>query len=82
MEKKEILEKLKEIFKMVVSSKVDLSEVTYDNDIVRDLGINSVGVLYMAIAIEKVFNVDMTQTSITSFNTVGDVVSFIEEKTK
>lgn len=82
MEKKEILEKLKEIFKMVVSSKVDLSKVTYDNDIVRDLGINSVGVLYMAIAIEKVFNVDMTQTSITSFNTVGDVVSFIEEKTK
>ena len=82
MEKKEILEKLKEIFKMVVSNKVDLSKVTYENDIVRDLGINSVGVLYMAIAIEKVFNVDMTQTSITSFNTVGDVVSFIEEKTK
>ncbi len=82
MEKKEILEKLKEIFKMVVSSKVDLSKVTYDNDIVRDLGINSVGVLYMAIAIEKVFNVDMTQTSVTSFNTVGDVVSFIEENTK
>lgn len=82
MEKKEILEKLKEIFKMVVSSKVDLSKVTYENDIVRDLGINSVGVLYMAIAIEKVFNVDMTQTSVTSFNTVGDVVSFIEEKTK
>ncbi len=82
MEKKEILEKLKEIFKMVVSSKVDLSKVTYENDIVRDLGINSVGVLYMAIAIEKVFNVDMTQTSVTSFNTVGDVVSFIEENTK
>jgi len=82
VEKKEILEKLKEIFKMVVSSKVDLSKVTYENDIVRDLGINSVGVLYMAIAIEKVFNVDMTQTSVTSFNTVGDVVSFIEEKTK
>lgn len=67
---------------MVVSSKVDLSKVTYENDIVRDLGINSVGVLYMAIAIEKVFNVDMTQTSVTSFNTVGDVVSFIEENTK
>ena len=76
----EILEKLKEVFKMVVSTKVDSSKLQEDSNIIQDLGVNSIGILYMAIAIEKTFNVDMTQTSISSFKTVKDVIDYIEKE--
>lgn len=76
----EILEKLKEVFKMVVSTKVDASKLQEDSNIIQDLGVNSIGILYMAIAIEKTFNVDMTQTSISSFKTVKDVIDYIEKE--
>lgn len=76
----EILEKLKEVFKMVVSTKVDSSKLQEESNIIQDLGVNSIGILYMAIAIEKTFNVDMTQTSISSFKTVKDVIDYIEKE--
>lgn len=76
----EILEKLKEVFKMVVSTKVDSGKLQEDSNIIQDLGVNSIGILYMAIAIEKTFNVDMTQTSISSFKTVKDVIDYIEKE--
>lgn len=82
MERNEILNKLKEIFKIVVHSNVDLDSLTEDANIMLDLGINSIGLLYMAIAIEKEFLVDMTRVSPASFKTIGDVVTYIENKTK
>lgn len=82
MNQQEILEKLKEIFKMVVNNGVDVNTINLDNDIMLDLGINSIGVLYMAVAIEQVFGVDMGSTSMTSFKTVRDVVNYIEKETK
>ena len=82
MERNEILNRLKEIFKIVVHSNVDLDSLTEDANIMLDLGINSIGLLYMAIAIEKEFLVDMTRVSPASFKTIGDVVTYIENKTK
>ena len=40
-------------------------------------GVDSIGLIYLAIAVEKVFEVDLSHASINSFKTVGDVVTFI-----
>ena len=82
MTRQEIQDKLQEIFKIVVHNDVDLETIDENANIMRDLGINSIGLLYMAIAIEKEFLVDMTRVSPASFKTIGDVVTYIENKTK
>ena len=82
MSQKDIFEKLKEIFKMVVNNGVDVNSINLNDDIKLDLGVNSIGILYMAVAIEQVFGVDMGKVSTASFKTVGDVVEYIEKETK
>lgn len=82
MTRTEIENKLKEIFKIVVHNDVVLDNIDENANIMLDLGVNSIGLLYMAIAIEKEFNVDMSNISTTTFKTIGDVVNYIEENTK
>lgn len=79
MTKEQIIEKLKEIFKLVIHNNVDLSKVTLETNIIKDLGVNSVGLVYLVIGIEEMFEVDMSEVTFNTFETVGDVVGFIKE---
>ena len=79
MNRAEILEKLKDIFKIVVNNGVDIASVTEDANIGLDLGVNSIGLLYMAIAIEKEFGVDMADVAPSTFKIVADVIDYIEK---
>ena len=81
MTRQEIQDKLQEIFKIVVHNDVDLETIDENANIMHDLGINSIGLLYMAIAIEKEFGIDMSSFSPTTFKTIGEVISYLEEKT-
>ena len=80
MSREEAAEKLKEIFKLVVHNGVNADLLTEDSEIRNDLGVDSIGMIYMAIAIEKVFGVDMSNASVNTFKTVGDVITFVCEK--
>ena len=79
----EIFEKLKEILlfadnkNRAVIEKCD--EIT---KLVTDLGFNSVSVLYMVIAIEESFGIVFDNVSMNDFETIGDVVSYIEARLK
>ncbi len=75
----EIFEKLKEVFKLVVNSETDLSVVTMDSNIVKDLGMSSIALVYLIIGMEEMFDVDMSDVSFNTFETVGDVVKYIKE---
>lgn len=75
----DILEKLKKIFKNIIGDEeVDLHKITLDSKIKEDLGLNSIGLLYLIVAIEKTFNISMHDKNIDEFITVGDVVKFIK----
>lgn len=76
----EILEKLKEIFKLVINRNADLSKITIDSKIVEDLGISSVGLIYLMVAVEETFNIDMSDVTFTTFVTIKDVVKYIQSK--
>lgn len=76
----EIFEKLKEIFILVVNRNADLSKTTMDDNIVNDLGVSSVGLIYLIVAIEETFNIDMSEVSFNTFQTIKDVVTYIKGK--
>lgn len=76
----ENLERLKEIFKNVVSEDADVSTINEQTGLFTDLGMNSIAMLYMALAVEDEFGISFTNEDFTSFITVGDVLKFIESK--
>lgn len=81
MTRNEILEKLKEILVSADERNRDrLNEVTEAANLYTDLGLSSVNMLYMVIAIEEIFNIRFDNIGINEFQTVGDVVSYIEGK--
>ena len=54
-------------------------QYTEDTNLFTDLGLNSVGVLYIVIAIEETFNIRFVDVNMSSFDTVGSVIDYIEK---
>ena len=80
MTKLEILDQLKKIFTLVVNRNMDVSTIKMESKIINDLGISSVGLIYLMVAIEENFDIDMSDATFNSFETVGDVVTYIKNK--
>ena len=79
----EIIDKLKEILQFADSKNSAVIESCDENTkLVTDLGFNSVSVLYMVIAIEESFGIVFDNVSMNDFDTIGDVVTYIEGKLK
>lgn len=78
MTKDEIFDGLKEILHTIKPG-VDQSAITMDSTLVFDLGIDSLSILLLSIAIETKFGFKFDQ--VPPFNTVGDVVGYIASKT-
>lgn len=83
MTRQEIIEKLKEI---IVSADGSLQsrmpEVTEETRIMQDLGLSSIGMLYIAIAIEEVFGIRFENVGISDFVKVSSIVDYISGKMK
>ena len=47
---------------------------------VEDIGMKSIAMLYMAMAIEGEFNVSLTNEDLPKMQTVGDIMKLIEER--
>ena len=78
MTREQIFEKLKELIKLANSSNVQqLDECTEDSDLRGDLGLTSIGVLYLAISIEQTFNITFSDTAFDDFTKVKDVIDYI-----
>ena len=83
MERSDIIEKLKEIFQMAlgVNANEILEKCTEESNLVTDLGLNSVGILYVVIGMEEIFSITFENVSFGDFQTVGDVIDYIQERT-
>lgn len=80
MKRTEIEDKLREILVFSLPTKKDVIDNCTENSNLRtDIGLNSVGLLYIVIAIEEIFNVSFENMSFDSFKTVKDVVDYIEK---
>ena len=81
MSRNEIKEKLAEVMKMAApNAEIDVTELKESSNLVTDVGLSSVGVLYIVIAIEEFFSIQFDDVGFGDFKTVGDVVDYIEKK--
>ncbi|MBP5342300.1 MAG: acyl carrier protein [Bacteroidales bacterium] len=76
MERTDIYNKLKEILVKIKPS-ADLTAIGDDTQLVRDLGLDSLTILLMALAVEKDFGIRFEGNP--QFVTVGQVVDYVEK---
>ena len=74
------LERLIKVFNAVFEDSVDTAAVTMEANLREDIGINSIGLLYMAMAVEEEFGVKFKNEDFAAIVTVKDVVACIEGK--
>jgi acyl carrier protein len=77
MDRKEILEGLKEIL-LLIKPSLDLSAVTEGSQLISDIGLDSLTIMLLSLAIENKFKIKFEGTL--KFNTVGEVIDYIQSK--
>lgn len=84
LSKEEIIVKLKDILLVADGGNAEKIKAADENTrLSEDLGLNSVNVLYLVIAIEEVFNIRFDDdTGVDTFKTVGDAADYIGGKLK
>ena len=80
MTESEVFAGLKDVL-AVMKPHLDTSSATLESNLVRDLGIDSLSMLLMSLALEKKFDVNF-DTNQAPFTTVGEGVSYIMENQK
>lgn len=73
-------ERLIKVFKAVFEDEIDISSLSENASLRDEVGINSIGMLYMAMALEEEFNIKFVNEDFQKIQTVSDVISIIEEK--
>ena len=73
-------ERLIKVFRVVFEEELDTSSITLDSSLREDIGINSIGMLYMAMAVEEEFGIKFKNEDFEGVQTVKDVISCIEGK--
>lgn len=73
-------ERLIKVFRIVFEEEADLSAVTCESSLREDLGISSIGMLYMALAVEEEFGIKFKNEDFVGIRTVADVIACIEGK--
>ena len=75
-----ILEKIKDIMQEELGK--DRNQVTLESDIIKDLGLDSLDIVTLIMAVEDEYGFTADDDEIVNLKTVGDVVKYIENATK
>ncbi len=75
-----ILEKIKDIMEEELGK--DRNGVTLESDIIKDLGLDSLDIVTLIMAVEDEYGFTADDDEIVNLKTVGDVVKYIENATK
>lgn len=73
-------ERLIKVFNAVFDGEIETSSLTLDSNLKDDIGINSIGMLYMAIALEEEFKIKFVNDDFIELITINDVIACIERK--
>lgn len=83
MKRTEIIEKLRDILRATDDRNQDaVNACTEQSRLVADLGFTSVSMLYMVIAVEEEFGIRFENVGAADFQTLGDVVDYLEARLK
>lgn len=78
MTEQDVFDGLKEILHTIKPG-IELDKVTMDSTLVFDLGIDSLSILLLSLAIENKYG--FTFDGVPPFRTVGDVVKYVAART-
>ncbi len=73
-------ERLVKIFQITFEDNTDITGITPETSLREDLGVNSIGLLYMAMAVEEEFGIKFKNEDFVAIQTVADVIACIESK--
>lgn len=81
MNREEIIEQLKEILLQTDDhNEESVKNCTEESDLRTDLGLNSVGMLYLMIIVEETFDITFDDVGMSDFAILKDVVDYIEKR--
>ncbi len=72
--------RLLEVCSAVFEGEIDVSLIKPEAKLIDDIKINSIGLLYMALAVEEEFGIKFSNDDFLKIITVSDVVEIIEKK--
>ena len=73
-------ERLLDVCAAVFEGEIDIDAITPDSNLHDDININSIGLLYMAMAIEEEFGIKFSNDDFLNIETINDVIAVIEKK--
>lgn len=76
------MDKLKEALVEAYGDGFDMDSITPETNLRDDLGLNSIGMLSVAICIEDKFGFKFANDDITSIKNVKDILDIVEKRTK
>ena len=71
-----MFEKIKEL--LVEELQIDAEDITLEAELSGDLGINSIELADLVMLCEDKFDIEIEDTDINKFVTIGDVVNYLE----
>ena len=74
------LARLIKVFNAVFEDTVEADSITPEASLREDIGINSIGLLYMALALEEEFGIKFKNEDFAGIQTVADVITIVESK--
>lgn len=74
MENKDILKRVIELFSTISEAE----EITEDSELIEDLDVSSMDVLYLISSLEEEFKIKVPEKEIRKMVTIGDVVEVVE----
>lgn len=74
------IERLRSIIERIFENDIDTSKLSPASRLREDIGMNSISMLYVAMALEEEYGVEFTNADLSSLNTVQDVLDRIGKK--
>lgn len=74
------IEELKNIFETVFGTAIDVSGLNEKSDLRKDIGMNSISLLYMAMVLEEKYSIQFNNSDFEKIFVVEDVIELIESK--
>ena len=72
-------EKMREVISETVGC--DLEKVTREAELEADLGADSLAAMELVMALEEAFDIEVDDSALDQFKTVGDLADYVAEKT-
>lgn len=77
MERSEIASKLRQILFNALEEEVEVNEST---NLITDLALNSIALLYIALDIESEFKIEIRNAEIAEISTLGQWVDYVDKR--